>query len=92
MFIVVRPTKGWAASRKKWSSSMLNQKCWTLTRLFGVLAILTLAAVQQPASATAAEMQPCWGSPGCWVCVGSGGDGDICIIRYCHGDVEYTCL
>ena len=43
----------------------MKQRRWTFTRLFGMLAILGLGAVQQPNTAKAAEMQPCFGVPGC---------------------------
>jgi hypothetical protein len=70
----------------------MKQKRWTFTRLFGMFAILALGAVQQPTTAMAAEMQPCWGVPGCWVCFAGDGEGGICIVRYCHGNIDYTCL
>ena len=71
---------------------MLKQKRWSLTRLFGMFAILALSTMQQPVAAADVAMQPCFGAPGCWICVAGDEEGGICIVRYCHGRISYECL
>lgn len=54
-----------------------------LARLFGMLAILGLSAMQQPAQAETPQDFVCGGSAGCYACVVEHPDGGSCIIWDC---------
>ncbi len=71
---------------------MRNTKWTTIFRLLGLLAILALGAVQQPASAASSENQPCGGERGCWACVADDPDGGTCIVYYCDGFFWTNCF
>ncbi len=68
---------------------MDRKKRGTLVKLFGILAILALSAVQSPPStmATTSHSKPCGGSAGCWACAYHG-----CVVSYCDGHWSVTCL
>ena len=70
---------------------MLKKNLGTLTRFLGLLAILALGAMQQPAPAMA-ESQPCGGVQGCWACVTGHPDGGSCIVFYCDGFLWTDCF
>ncbi len=69
---------------------MERKKRRTLVKLFGMLAILALSAVQSPPSAVAKTTSGdivCGGTAGCWACVITG-----CVVYYCNGVMDATCL
>ena len=75
---------------------MRKARAGTLTRLLGLLAILAIGTMQQPAevAAEASNAQTCVGSKGCWTCVASDEEGNPCTVSYCpeHGGWIITCV
>ncbi len=71
---------------------MRDWRLGSISRLIGMLAILMLSAVQQPVSAAPPDMQPCYGSPGCFWCWSNDEEGNLCIVRICHENVFYHCF